>query len=173
MNTVTAGAWWLLSKTDMPYAAEWRSLRSRSRRCNLLLEGPEEDTDAVLALLKPHLREPILWQRRGAPLELPVGKSDTLILQDVAALGPVEQRRLIAWLDETGQFTQVVSTTTNALFPLVVDGLFDSALYYRLNVLLMHVDADTLAAARALSGNPAVPRSASRTPDPPVEARPS
>ena len=100
MNTVTAGARWLLSKTDMPYAAEWRSLRSRSRRCNLLLEGPEEDTDAVLALLKPHLREPILWQRRGAPLELTDGKSDTLILQDVAALGPVEQRRLIAWLDE-------------------------------------------------------------------------
>jgi Sigma-54 interaction domain len=120
-----------------------------------------------------HLREPILWQRPGAPLELPDGKRDTLILQDVAALGPVEQRRLIAWLDETGQFTQVVSTTTIALFPLVVDGLFDSALYYRLNVLLMHVDADTLAAARAPSGNPAVPRSTSRLPDPPVEARPS
>jgi hypothetical protein len=145
MNVATEGAHWFLGRPDTGYESEWRSLRKQ--QCNLLLEGSEELTDAVLLLLKPHLREPILWKRPGAPLELHACKGDTFILQDVATLSADEQRRLLKWLDETRQPT-VVSTTTIPLFPLVAHGFFDSTLYYRLNVVLLHVDTNTVAAAR-------------------------
>jgi hypothetical protein len=143
MNVETEGAHWLLGRPDGGYETEWRSLRKQP--CNLLLEGPEEVTDAVLLLLKPHLREPVLRRRRGAPFEFSAGKGKTLVLQDVATLGTDEQGRVLKWLDETRQPT-VVSTTTIPLFPLVAHGFFDPALYYRLNVMLLHVDANTAGA---------------------------
>ena len=92
---------------------EWLSLRKQP--CNVLLEGPEEATDTVLGLLMPHLREPIVWMRRGAPLEFPATKRGTLILQDVAALDGHEQQRLLAWLNAEPP-TQVVSATETPLF---------------------------------------------------------
>jgi hypothetical protein len=144
MNAGTEGAHWLLGRPDSGYETEWRSLRKQ--QCSLLLEGPEEVTDAVLLLLTPHLREPILWKRRGAPLDLSSGKGDTLILQDVATLGTDEQRRVLTWLDEA-RLATVVSTTTIPLFPLVAHGFFDPALYYRLNVMLLCVGARSVAAA--------------------------
>ena len=144
MNVATEGAHWLLGRPDTGYETEWRSLRRH--QCNLLIEGPEEVTEAVLLLLKPHLKEPILWKRRGAPLEFPAAKGDTLILQDVGTLRTDEQQRVLEWLDGTREPT-VVSTTTIPLFPLVTHGFFDPALYYRLNVILLHVDAGTVAAA--------------------------
>jgi Sigma-54 interaction domain len=145
MNVATEGAHGLLGRPDAGYETEWGSLRRE--QCNLLLEGPEEVTDAVLLLLRPHLQAPILWKRRRAPLDLPAGKGGTLILQDVATLGTDEQRRVLKWLDETRQPT-IVSTTTIPLFPLVAGGFFDSALYYRLNVMLLHVDTNTVATMR-------------------------
>jgi transcriptional regulator of acetoin/glycerol metabolism len=63
-----------------------------------------------------------------------------------------EQSALFRWLDESNQRTQVVSTTAQPLFPLVGRGLFDEALYYRLNVVHLCVDsssADALAEGAA------------------------
>jgi transcriptional regulator of aromatic amino acid metabolism len=36
---------------------------------------------------------------------------------------------------------QVISTTVHPLFPLLASGLFDEALYYRLNVVFLSIDA--------------------------------
>jgi transcriptional regulator of acetoin/glycerol metabolism len=50
-----------------------------------------------------------------------------------------EQAALLKWLDTRA--AQVISTTTHPLFPLIAGGLFDEALYYRLNVTLMRIDS--------------------------------
>jgi transcriptional regulator of acetoin/glycerol metabolism len=42
---------------------------------------------------------------------------------------------LFEWLDSTSSGTQVVSTASAPLLPLVEAGAFDDALYYRLNTV--------------------------------------
>jgi hypothetical protein len=114
--------------------AEWRSPQH-----NVLLEGSEASTAAVLRVLAPHLRPPVIWIRSRAPHELPCGDVGALILQDVDGLRAEDQRRLLEWIDKTPG-TQVVSTTAARLFALVACGRFEAALYYRLNVVLLNVD---------------------------------
>jgi hypothetical protein len=119
------------------YRTEWRSLSQRP--CNVLIEGTVGATDALLRLLQPHIREPIAWHRPGTPLDLPSAETRALILRDAVALSRDEQRRLLAWMGDTGSRTQIISTTARPLFALVGGGLFDAALYYRLNVMLLRV----------------------------------
>ena len=117
------------------YQRELRVLRACPH--NVLLEGPVGATDAVPDLLRPHIREPLLRPVRHGALELPQGNTRGLILQDVSTLTADDQTKLLNWLGHDGARTQVVSTTVSPLFALVVRGLFDVALYYRLNVLLL------------------------------------
>ena len=109
---------------------------------NLLLEGTETSIDDVLVQLKDHLGGRVIWRRHGAQLELPPDAVGTLILQDVPSLAADQQLQLLEWLNGAGQRTQVVSTSSQPLFELVERGLFDETLYYRLNVILLRVDAD-------------------------------
>ncbi|MGB7218156.1 MAG: sigma 54-interacting transcriptional regulator [Vicinamibacterales bacterium] len=104
---------------------------------NILFEGTNTSTEAFLSTLRPYLREPILWRRPGAPLELEAGQEGSLILQEVAGLDLEQQRQLSQWLQGRSRQRQIVSTTSTPLFPLVERGLFDPVLYYRLNVLLL------------------------------------
>ena len=135
MNVATAGHVSLLDS----YQAELGILRTHAS--NLLLEGPAAATDAVLLLLRPHLREPLVRSPLRSPFELPEGTTRGLILRDVAALSADDQARLLAWLQGEGFGTQVVSMTEQPLFALVALGLFDAALYYRLNVLMLRIGA--------------------------------
>jgi hypothetical protein len=116
---------------------EWRSLRAHHH--NVLLMGPTPATAAVLSMFRPYLREPILQKEPGAPLRFPACGHGTMILPDVGALSADDQRSLMVWLGDLRMDRQVVSTTTTSLLPMVVRGLFDSMLYYRLNVLLLKV----------------------------------
>jgi hypothetical protein len=109
-------------------------------RPNLLLEGSDASTDAVLLRLAPHLCEPIVRASAAAAFIPPVGEVGALILSDVDALSGDDQSALLAWLANTDPRTTIVSTTTNSLFALVRRGLFDVGLYYRLNVMLLQVD---------------------------------
>jgi Sigma-54 interaction domain len=113
---------------------EWRSPRH-----NVLLEGPEASTLAVLRLLQPHLPEPVIRRGHGSPLQLPGGDVGGLILEEVSDLSGEEQTRLLAWIDCRSQ-TQIVSTTARPLFARVAQGFFDASLYYRLNVIRVEVD---------------------------------
>jgi sigma-54-interacting transcriptional regulator len=118
-------------------AAEWSAVCER--RCNLLLEGSETSTGAALQLLMPCLHGVVRWRERAGALELPACRVDTLIVEDVSSLLANEQRLLLAWLAEDGQCTQIISTTTEPLFPLVQRGWFEERLYYRLNVVLLRL----------------------------------
>lgn len=57
-------------------------------------------------------------------------------------IGRREKSELLGWIDDPNARRQVVSTTVDPLFSLVGRGLFDEALYYRLNVILLCVEWD-------------------------------
>ena len=65
------------------------------------------------------------------------------VLRDVAALSASDQARLLEWSDGSRSSAQIVSTTEGPLFALVVRGLFDATLYYRLNIMLLRVGSIT------------------------------
>jgi len=90
----------------------------------------------------PHLRAPIVYKKAGE--ELTLRDECTLILRDVDTLCKQEQARLHEWLDRQPESVQTVATTQNSLFSLVQDGLFESDLYYRLNVILLRLDEESL-----------------------------
>jgi sigma54-dependent transcription regulator len=119
------------------YASEWHAIVTS--RASVLLEGPRDATQAAIALLTPHMTEPILSMRGGAPCEMTSGEIGGVILEDVGELSAEEQKRLVGWLDATRPFTQVIATTTSPLFHHVSRGRFTAALYYRLNVILVTV----------------------------------
>jgi len=106
----------------------------------ILLEGPAVSIEVVLSLLAPYLREPVTWNRGGEPLELPSDNCGALVLQNVSRLNRHDQTRLLAWLNDSAHQTQILSTTTSPLFPLVCANQFDATLYYRLNVVRCPLD---------------------------------
>lgn len=119
------------------YQPEWTSLCAH--RHNVLIEGPIAETHAVLRFLQPHIGAPVLWKRPDAALELPGREIGALILENVSTLSPNDQVRLLAHFD-AGARTQVVSTSEYPLYRLVADNVFNTTLYYRLNVVLLRTE---------------------------------
>ena len=120
----------------MARAAHMDLYMTNARRVNLLVSGSDADIRDALTRLMPNLSEPVRTWTSPDPLELPSPiQSGTLIVRDVASLPPADQCRLLTWLEMSGGRTQVVSTTTSPLLPLVESGVFHDTLYYRLNVV--------------------------------------
>jgi len=105
-------------------------------RPNTLLEGPHETTDAIVGEAMEWLAEPHATWTGAPPCD---DRPATLVVRSVSALDRDQQRTLLAWLDAPGNRIQVISTTTDPLYPLVDRGAFLANLYYRLNVLLLDV----------------------------------
>ena len=105
-------------------------------RPNVLLEGAHETTDLVVGAAMEWLPAPhATWC--GAP---PCGdRPATLVVRSISALDHDQQRSLCDWLDAPGDRVQVISITSEPLYPLVSSGAFLATLYYRLNVLLLDV----------------------------------
>lgn len=110
-------------------------------RCNLLLVGPSAATKEMLVALEPHVHEPLrqCTPKTGVPMPQPL--DGTLVMFEVAMLDLEQQAQLLWWLDQFDgrRHVQVVSTTSEPLFPLVETGAFLANLYYRLNVVRMNV----------------------------------
>ena len=128
--------------SELISTTEWLSVWTQQH--NAIFEGPEHATESLLLLLQPSLRTPAIWRRAPVPLELPTDECGALVLRNVCALDRHEQAALSRWLDSSRK--QVVATTVDPLFPLVARGLFDEALYYRLNTMLMRIDSTGAAA---------------------------
>ena len=124
---------------------EWTTLCAK--RHNMLFEGSAAATNATLLLLQPHLRQPVAWSLPQTPLQLPSRDAGAFVLRDVAALSASDRARLLEWSGGSRSSTQIVSTTEGPLFALVVRGLFDARLYYRLNIMLLRVRSITPAAS--------------------------
>jgi hypothetical protein len=105
-------------------------------RVNLLLIGVDGIVWNVLGALLLDLHEPIATWCPGQPFVLPpAGRTGTLILHDVGALTPDEQRHLVNWVEQSEGRAQIVSTNSAPLLPHVKAGLFLETLYYRLNTV--------------------------------------
>lgn len=111
-------------------------------RANLLLVGPDDVTREVVDTLSPWFRQPVIVNHPGEPLVLaPLERVETMILHDVGAFGFADQIRLLDWLQGVGGLTQVISTASRPILPLIGAGAFLDTLYYRLNSLYFEVKA--------------------------------
>jgi hypothetical protein len=92
-------------------------------------------------------QSPVVVRKCGdLPLTLPPSDEvSTLILHDVSALSLGEQQVLSDWLSRKTRGSQVVATSSVALFPLVQSGAFQTMLYYRLNLIYVEVTASPAA----------------------------
>ena len=120
---------------DVPADEDLRLLR-RSQP-NVLLIGTPAAATALLPELLASCRQPVH--------EVSVGVGDprpdagTLLFRNITALSEAEQQILNDWLkDRSG--IQVVSVAQAPVFPLVADGAFSAALFYRLNVVTLSAD---------------------------------
>ena len=95
------------------HAGEWHAIVKCGRQ--RMLEGPRDATQAAIALLTPHMTEPILSMRGGDPCEMTTGEIGGVILEDVGELSAEDQERLFGWLDATRPSTQVIATTASPL----------------------------------------------------------
>jgi hypothetical protein len=109
----------------------------RSTRVNLFVIGADDVVAKLVASLWRYLATPIVVRRPGEPLRLspswrPVG---TFVVYDVDTLTREEQHALNQLVCGGNGHTRVVSTASQSLLPMVEAGVFDDALYYRLNVV--------------------------------------
>lgn len=117
-------------------ASDWRLIVKA--RPNLLVEGPHDSTERLLAALASHSPTPVGdWRQSGETAE-----GATLIVRDVDRLTAQEQRELMDCMkgDEGPSIPrQIISTSATAVFPLIARGLFLEALYYRLNSVCLKI----------------------------------
>ena len=102
---------------------------------NVLLIGPVAATDRALTLLRPCVRPPIISWTPHEAHDLPIGLFGTLVIRGIETADRAQQSQLYIWLDGRPGPVQVVATSAAPLFPLVIRGVFDEHLYYRLNQL--------------------------------------
>ncbi len=106
-------------------------------RTNILITGRPDAVRAVLT--ECDFRNPVVCVAPGG--RLPPTNPRTLVILRVDALDTAEQRDLAAWVDMPQRVTtQVISLAEQPLYQRVKNGLFDEALYYRLNTISLDFD---------------------------------
>jgi Sigma-54 interaction domain len=113
---------------------DWSVLQTA--RPNVLLIGSDSAVTSFLQLLLPLLQPPVVHSTDGA-FALPTGPGGTMILRDVPRLGADDQQRLAEWLADSQHRTQVISTSSCPLYPLVERKVLAAPLYYKLNVITL------------------------------------
>ena len=114
---------------------------ARITKANLLLVGTEPHVVKLVSLLVPDANPSVMIRRQDGRLLLPpaTARPSTVVVRDVDALTADEQRTLLAWLESGESRTQVVSTASAPVLPLVEAGAFNDALYYRLNTVYINL----------------------------------
>jgi hypothetical protein len=117
---------------------DWRViLRTRA---NVLVTGPKDALAVFLQTARSEMRDPI--RTSGPALPPFLDGARTLILTEVDALSGTDQQRLRRWFDERQNANvQVISLTSEPLFSLVSANAFDVQLYYRLNTIVLEIQA--------------------------------
>jgi sigma-54-interacting transcriptional regulator len=124
--------------TDDTHATDFEALHEVClHRVNLLLLGAAPRLDALLARIRNLAETPIPLCSLPGPLTLPAAR--TVVVRDIAALTRDQQWTLLDWMNARRHRVQIISATTERLFAQVTAGLFSEPLYYRLNMVLVHV----------------------------------
>lgn len=110
-------------------------------RVNILLMGASVVTCKIVGMLLQTRREPIAIWETGEALLLPsAGGCATMVLKQVGTLSSENQLQVLQWLEQPANRTQVISTTSESLLPLVHAGAFNETLLYRLNTICLDVN---------------------------------
>jgi hypothetical protein len=118
------------------------TLTNRERRPNLLVACAPGTAGLILPLLNRWCLAPVRRCALPGQLRLPADRKGTLVLERVETLTLRQQINLYDWLTAGHGSPQVVSLTEQTLEPLVAEGAFLEALFYRLNMIRL----DTLPA---------------------------
>ena len=108
-------------------------------RANLLVIGADDVVGELVTSVWPSLAAPVCVRRRGEPLHLAPASIGTIVVHDVDTLSPPEQRALYQWINGATGRPRIVSTASQSLLPVLEAGAFDQDLYYRLNVVTLHL----------------------------------
>ena len=130
-------------------SSDWLSVHAdvdlaRINKANLLVVGTERLVLGLVSSLVDDANSDVMIRCRDGLLRLPPtsSQSGTVVLRDVDALKQEEQRRLLDWVDSANNRSQVVSTASAPLLPLVEARAFDAALYYRLNTVYIDLTVE-------------------------------
>jgi len=121
-------------------ASQGSSLANEMRldtvRPNVLVIGPVALVEAMLATITAMLLTPVCYWTPEVPLST-LGAERTVVIREVATWCLDRQEALLTWLSEPSRRPQIIATSSIKIFPLVTQGLFLEALYYRLNTILL------------------------------------
>jgi hypothetical protein len=114
-------------------------LLAHTLRPNVLVIGPVARSEATVAAIVDALSTPVRYWTPDSPPPSPADGTTTVI-RDVATLSLPLQKAWLARLNaEDAHHVQIIATSSIAVFPLVVRGVFLEDLYYRLNTVLLDV----------------------------------
>ena len=105
-------------------------------RPNVLVIGPVAQVEDTVSTIVATLLTPVCYWTPDAPLAA-LGAESTVVIRDVATWCLDLQQAWLTWLNEPGRRPRIIATSSIEIFPLVAQGLFLEALYYRLNTVLV------------------------------------
>ena len=114
-------------------------LLAHTLRPNVLVIGPVARTEAAVAAIVVALPMPVRYWTPDFLLPSP-SDTTTLVIRDIATLSLSFQQAWLARMNTPhAPHIQIIATSSIAVFPLVVRGVFLEDLYYRLNTVLLDV----------------------------------
>jgi len=109
-------------------------------RFPVLVTGTDVSIRAFLGELEPLVAAPLTYIDCGSPLSLNgLANDGTVVLLHLDRCGLAAQRQLMEWLHLRPLGTQVIGTSSRALFPLTATGAFLDMLYYQLNIVYVEL----------------------------------
>lgn len=119
-----------------------QQLTAHGLRPNMLVVSRDLRLDSIVRYLMDWCPAPSAVAMLPGELAMPPAATGTWFLQDVSQLTAPQQRDLQAWLaEDEARRVQLVSISSEPLWPLVRRGRFLERLYYALNTIV--VDATT------------------------------
>ena len=111
-------------------------------RFPVLVTGTDVSIRAFLGELEPLVAAPLTYIDCGSPLSLNgLANDGTVVLLHLDRCGLAAQRQLMESLHLRPLGTQVIATSSRALFPLTETGAFLDMLYYQLNIVYIELAA--------------------------------
>ena len=120
------------------------SLLTKGQRPALLVNCNGRRTQAVAASMLSWCSGPVHLITLPGELDLPLARHGTIVVADAAALTLAQQIELHDWLNAGRGGVQVVSITSQPIWPLVEQGRFLEGLFYRLNVITLEATDTTM-----------------------------
>ena len=118
---------------------EWRMISAV--RPNILVIGTADAVESAVSALVARLPGSVSYLQPNAPPPA-TDHAEMLVVPDVAALSPDRQDEWVTWLGNMDvRRPQIVATSGVPVYPLVEADQFSGTLYYRLNTILLDMQA--------------------------------